>query len=308
MQKKLKVILFLIVFAASIFLLVDFNDVGANLSIMSMKHVVIASLLYLIFFVINAVVLVVLLSPMGSRVSMSGCLGVNQFSSLFNYIAPFRVGQIAVKAVLMKSIFDVPLSVSAIAFLIGSFLSMLVSVVLFLISSFLLNDNSYWNEYSGLIAPCVFLVAIIMAGIWVLRSRFRVHEKIRNTLQVISGFSAEIVLFCIFLLIMQIIVGSLITVVLLESAGIHIDLIVALFLSSVGNITLLVSFTPGNLGAKELTFVAVGMVLGIPETAMFAVLIVDRLLQLVISIIFSALFFHRYGGSLSKALQMGREI
>lgn len=306
MQKKIRVLLLLIVLFVFICFLVDFSDVRKSLAAISFGSIFLALLLYLVFFLLNAKVLVALLKAMGFRVSLSGCLGVNQFSSLFNYVAPFRVGQIAVKAVLMKSMFNVSISASSIGFLAVSFLSILVSLLLFLISSFLLGDDYFWNSYSGLVFLCVSIFALTILGLWIARTKLVVHDRVLKLLKLISGFSVGLVLLCIFLLTAQVIISALITVVFLEGVGVDVDLVTAIFLSSVGNITLLVSVTPGNVGVKELTFLGVGILLGVPESPMLSVLIIDRLLQIVISSIFSAFLFYRHGDFVLKALRAGR--
>src|SRR5690606_29706091 len=258
----LRVLFFLVVFCLAIVFLVDISDVLAGLEGISLKVFVLASLLYLAFYLINAKVLVLLLGVMGYQVALSGCFGVNQFSSLFSYVAPFRAGQYAVKAVLMRSLFAVSFSASAVVFLVASLFSICASIALFLLSAFFLKNSYFWDKYSELFLFFAFLLALVSVGVWFVGRALGVHEKVRGVVRVLSGFSVGLVSLCVVLLLLQVFISALITVVFLEGIGVQVDLMTAIFLSAVGNMTLLVSITPGNLGAKELTFVGMGMLLG----------------------------------------------
>ncbi|WP_049723597.1 lysylphosphatidylglycerol synthase transmembrane domain-containing protein [Gilvimarinus polysaccharolyticus] len=301
MQKTIKISLLLGGLFALVFFLVDFSELFSVFAKVSFRTLLVVLAFYLVFYIANAKTLMLFMSAMGHRLSLLDSLGVNQLSSLFNYVAPFRVGQFAVKAVLVRLLSGMPVSSSAVIFFLISLLSLIVSAFLFLVTVFLLDGSTLYKEY---IVPIIFfLLALFGVGmiLWLAGGLKFVRGRLSKLEVLIPILSVKLILSCVALLAIQVVVGSIITMVFLAGVDVPIKLVDAIFLSSVASVVFVLSVTPGNLGAKELTFVGIGLGLGIPEAPMLAILIVDRLLQIFMASIFSVGFFYTHRSLVVKA-------
>lgn len=306
MQKKIIPLLLVVFFGLLIGYLFDISELGDRFNEISVWVLLEAAFLYLLFYLSNAQVLALLLRGSSQPVGVLDCLRVNQFSSLFNYLAPFRLGQVAVKSVVMKVVFDVSYAASVACFIVVSALSLFVSaflfVFLFLVFGMGEDSTPFFLWWGAAALPFIALFFMAISKI----PKF--HSRLSRVLSSFSGLSWQALFWCFLLLVAQVLLSAKITVVFLSDFDVKLGFLAALFMCSIGSLALIVSLTPGNLGAKEFTFVGLGVLFGVPESAMLAFMLADRMLQILIGLILSAEFFARYRVLLFRAIKIGGDV
>lgn len=301
MWKIVKSLVLIFFFLLALSYLVDVPRVLGSLSNVSLKSLFYVVLMYLVFYTFSALSVVWVLGSFGFRLAFLDCLGVNQFSSLFNYIAPLRAGQFAVRSMLMWFISRVPLTVSSVVFLLLSVLSILVSCVWLVVAGLSVEKFKLFPMLTPWFVGVVFgMVVIFCFSIVVFRWVGWASSRAQALKEALIQVPIKVSLRCTLLFLFQVALSGLITATFMAGAGSSIALMDAILLSAIGNLTLVISITPGNLGAKELTYVGAAAILGVPEAPLLAVLVVDRLLQIVLSVAISGAFFMFNPSLLSK--------
>lgn len=249
------------------------------------RYIVALSGLYCIFYILNAYILFFLIHPYGKNITFIKVLGVNQLSSFVNYLLPFRVASVGIKIFLLKRLFGVSTGTTIGTFTLSAFLFSTICMCALLYSlSFLQSPPKYLINFSEATYLVVSII-IVFIFLLIIENRFQLLGSIYLP-QIILDLKKSILsinkrtLFLICLLyIMQVLITSYITYVLFLGANYSISFLLCIFITSVGNISGILALTPANIGIKEISYVGVGALFGVPADIIIALLLLDRVIQ-----------------------------
>ncbi len=242
--------------------------------------------LYCVFYVLNAFVLLYLIKPYNKSVKFFKVLGINQLSSFVNNLLPFRVVSVGVKALLLKKIFGVTpgttigtFALSTLIFLITCLFSLFFSVIFLSIPKEVFN-----SQFDGNLA--FFTAITLVVCFLIIDNRYQPLNNI-NFPKFILDFkssllsvSKQTILILACLYIAQIILASYMVYLLFLGTDNSVSFLICLFMTSIGNLTGILSLTPGNIGIKEVSYAGAGVIFGVPADITVAVLLIDRCLQM----------------------------
>ncbi len=160
-----------------------------------------------------------------------------------------------------------------------------------------------WIVYAryGIFNPVVFLIFlglfVILGLIMLFRPRFRKFENrfLNKISEVANGWnvirqSPKIIGVSIVVILIQIILGTLATLLSYRVFGVEITFIQSLFLVSIGTIVGLIQITPGNLGISEAIAVFSALIINIAPAQSLSVALLGRAVGLVVLIILGPIF------------------
>lgn len=100
----------------------------------------------------------------------------------------------------------------------------------------------------------------------------------------------KVVYTCLSVTILSLIIGSIVAMMSYYIFGINVSFMQALFLASIGSISILISITPGNLGVGEAIAVFSALILGITPVQSLSVAILGRIVQMITMFILGPIF------------------
>jgi uncharacterized membrane protein YbhN (UPF0104 family) len=227
--------------------------------------------------------------------SLPQMLVVNSYSSLLGYVTFFRVGYYSGKALFYLQAYQVPLSVSIGLMGLVSVLVICATAVLGVLLGLvavLLTDAAipplYWVLLVSALGFCAGVVGVVFGLVrlpllpprlqnWASKVRAVFLQSSPTEVGVISAYTALTVL-C----------QSLAYAVLFAGFGLQLPPLSIAFMAIFAGLSLIVSLTPANLGVKEFVLWLVLSHLGIAASELVAVLVVDRILLVLLTIATSA--------------------
>ncbi|MBD9676852.1 UPF0104 family protein [Pseudomonas sp. PDM18] len=244
--------------------------------------------LYLLFHLTNALVLKQLSDKINPAGNLLFFVGVNQISSAWNYVAPLRLAQFGSRALLLKKHLQISISQSAAQFSIASIFNVICNVAATLLILFIEPQavpNALLLTLAGLatlggMATCLYLPRLS-------RSNASWMQELAGPFQVLRGMDAFKLLS---LNSIQITLSTAITYVLFQGAGLVFELTDCILIATASVLLSIVSLTPGNLGYKELSLTLLGSWLGLEQGPLLAALMLDRAIQLGLTLSLAAIF------------------
>lgn len=244
-------------------------------------------LLYIPFHVLNALILGLVISPYAKNSKLWTLFGISQLSSLLNYVSPLRTAQLGARAVLLKRYMQVDFGHSVGTFVATSLISAVVGLGLLALLSLLLIPagvyaNLEWFLLAGTVVGIAALWAVSLSPPESFSSSRRIPKLLKDLHEGMSTIRRRRSTFLLtVLVVLQLMVGSVIMHVLLHGVHEHATFPQSLAMTAFGNIAMLVSITPGNIGIKEFSFVGIGAVFDISSERLLAALLVDRVIQVL---------------------------
>ncbi len=258
--------------------------------------------LHLIFHLFNALILIELINPFLDRSTLTfsnivmKLFGIVQVSSLANYLIPFRIGGLGTRMVYLKKFFNIDASYTASTFLVTSLILIsLSSGMIYFLFKIMDNANLPYKHTADLFFLLnISLVIIVWFSAFAIKTKpifnniiFRYLFTLHQGIFLIP--TASHIKICI-LFLLQTILGSIIMWILLSAVNQPVSVLTCIFLTAIGNLSMLISVTPGNIGIKELTVTGAALYLGIQTEPMLGALLVDRIILLLITCFSSAYF------------------
>jgi len=215
-------------------------------------------------------------------------------TGFYNLITPFR-GGMAVRAVYLKKKYG---------FAYVHFLASLsaVYVLTFFVASFLGLVSTVWIYYStGVFSWILFFVFLFvffgMLGIIFISPKFkeRRNKWLNRFVKVVNGWhlikhNKQIIVLTSVVTLVQILLGSLGMWLQFRVFGLEVPFVAAVFLSAIGNLSLLIGLTPGNLGVHEAVVVFSARTIGISAAESLSVALLGRAVSLVVLFVLGPIF------------------
>lgn len=266
-------------------------SIWRNLSYFSLWSTFLLALSYVVAHVVNATILRTALKFKYAPIPMIDAMGINIGSSLAGYLTPFRLGGVGSRVLLLKLRFGVaPIDA------VGQFLA--VTLMTVGVSGAVFSGMVWWsgdelaNEFSFLaIISAVASIASLVCYLLVRsRGKFLSSSCLAKGIARMAGAvdvgGAHGHAAMLFLLVAASFALQVVqTELLLVAVGIGSNIAFSLLVCAVANLMLVFSFTPGNIGVKELLLGGLAYKLGIDENAFVASLLVDRAVQLFVLIV-----------------------
>lgn len=252
----------------------------------------------------NGLVIKYLLEPFNIKMNFKEWFGLSVVTSFYNMITPFRGGAVS-RAVYLKNRYDFSYTnflatlsgIYVINFLIASFLGLLSLVYLY-----------YTKDVFSPIVTFILLFFFIPLLIIILFSpRFSETKSafLNKLIRVLNGWNLirknrKVVLLVSLIYIFQITLSSIAGILSYSVFGISISFIDALFLASIGSLTILVAITPSGLGINEAVAVFSALVIGITPAQSLSVAIIGRVIGMSIIFILGPIFSYVLMKNLKK--------
>jgi uncharacterized protein (TIRG00374 family) len=169
-----------------------------------------------------------------------------------------------------------------------------IYVLIFGIASLVGIIASLWIwKTSGMISWIIFgifsIVFIGCLGIVIVSPELKERENkwINRVIKVVNGWSKirknwRVIFVTSFITLAQILLGSLMVWLSFKVFGIDVGFISCLFLNAIGNLSLIIAVTPGNLGIGEAVTVFSAATIGINTAESFSIAILGRLVSVVV--------------------------
>lgn len=242
----------------------------------------------------NSIMLNVLMEPFGIKLKKLESFGVSSISSFYNLIMPFR-GGMAARAIYLKQKHEFPYvhflatlsAIYVIIFFVGSIsglISMLYIYVYYKIFNLII--------FSLFLGFFLFLSGIIVFSPKIPEPKNNILNKIAK---VINGWhlirkNKKVIMVVTFNTIFMLILGAIGTIISYYTIGVHISFFKALFIASIGSISVLVAITPGNIGIGDAIGIYSATVIGVGLTESVAANIIGRAVGFISILIVGPVF------------------
>ncbi|MBM3234022.1 flippase-like domain-containing protein [Candidatus Pacearchaeota archaeon] len=265
-----------------------------NVALSHIWLLIIVAIITLISLYLNGYLLDTLMKPFGLKLKFKESFGLAIITNFYNMITPFR-GGMAARAIYLKKKHKFPYI---------NFLAILsaIYVIIFLIAAIagLLSMAFIWLYY-GLFNLIIFLlflaVFIFLLAIIIFSPKIKERKNIwlNRFIKVINGWhliknNKKVIFTTAIIAIIQLILGAIILIISYHIFGIEISFFKALFISSIGSLSILIAITPGNLGIGDAIFVFSAAIIGISLTEAIAATILSRAVGLIIIFILGPIF------------------
>ena len=257
-------------------------------------YLILLTITLLLGLTLNGMINKYIMEPFHIFLKAKEWFGLAVTTSFYNLITPFRGGMIS-KAAYLKSKHKFSYTkflasmagVYAIQFWMISLLGIISMIVIFI-----------RYDIFNLIVSTIFLgLFLVLTAVIFFRLEFPVHKnRILNKLfEIGNGWlilkkNKKILTITIFVTISQIILSLIAQIVVYKAIGVHISIIQAIFLSTIGAVATIATITPGNLGITEAVAVLSALVLGITPVQSLSSAIVGRVVQTAVVLILGPIF------------------
>lgn len=246
----------------------------------SSVHLVAVVTLYIVFFSINALILMVSVKDYSYSCDFLWSMKVCALSSLFSYASLLKAGTVGYKVYSIISVCRASLKDALGVVAIAAYFSILANGALVVVGLWITDIVA---------ASYLFLLAVCVAGFGVLPYVWSEVLKAAPLLKRFNDFFlrfrvSSVKVYCIYvaLFFAQLLIGSMITYVLFRGLNQSISFPLCLLISGISGLSLIVALTPGNIGVREALFVVLGGALDIDGSVMLAVSVIDRCIQFAI--------------------------
>ena len=264
------------------------KDAFFGLTSFSLTSLITIIALHLLFHLINALILKQLSNKTKTAGSLLFFIGVNQISSAWNYISPLRLAQFSSRAILLKKYLQISIKQSVSQFTIASITNVICNIAVAILA-IAIAPTEIPKSLSLTIAGTAALGAMALFLFLPRLSRSSAPWLEEITIPFKSLTKKEF-LYLIGLNGAQIALATAITYQLLTGADMAFSLIDCLLISTASVLLSIASLTPGNLGYREVSLTALGAWLGLEQGPLLAVLILDRAIQLGLTLSAATIF------------------
>ncbi|MDZ7798793.1 MAG: lysylphosphatidylglycerol synthase transmembrane domain-containing protein [Patescibacteria group bacterium] len=292
---KLIILLLLLIFA----LYYIFNNISSfqKLSLVSPALIIYLIILFGVSYICVAVYIRSLLKPFGIIIKVSESFMLAVATGFYNLITPFRGGMM-IRAAYLKKKYKLSYT---------TFLSTLAGmyIIIFIVSGIIGLFSSLYifniiENYNWLIIGIFFIIILLMLlliffsgyipklkGRWLgkISKVFHGWNLIKNNQKIIF----LVALFAIF----QLTLIALMLILQFKVFGVEINFAGALILSSLTNLSLLISITPANLGIEEVIIVFSANAFGISPTVSLASALLGRAVKVIFLFILGPIFSYK---------------
>lgn len=265
-----------------------------SLEIVSPFFLLMLILLFLTTYVFISNLTKVILATMNIAITNKEAFMLTIVTGFYNLITPFR-GGLAARALYLKknhqfSYTDFLSSVAAsyvIIFLVASITGLSTAFIIFI-------EKQIFNWILVSIFSMVFLamVSIIIFSKNLKESKNYFLNKIiriSNGWSIIKKRPRVIIALCV-ISIIQLLISALMLKLQFSVFGFQISFIEALFISSIGSLSLIISITPAGLGINEAITVFSALTLGISPTQSLSAALLGRAIQIIVLFILGPIF------------------
>lgn len=264
------------------------KDAFFGLTSFSLTSLITIIALHLLFHLINALILKQLSNKTKTAGSLLFFIGVNQISSAWNYISPLRLAQFSSRAILLKKYLQISIKQSVSQFTIASITNVICNIAVAILA-IAIAPTEIPKSLSLTIAGTAALGAMALFLFLPRLSRSSAPWLEEITIP-FKSLTKKDFLYLIGLNGAQIALATAITYQLLTGADMAFSLIDCLLISTASVLLSIASLTPGNLGYREVSLTALGAWLGLEQGPLLAVLILDRAIQLGLTLSAATIF------------------
>jgi uncharacterized protein (TIRG00374 family) len=242
----------------------------------------------------NGLIVKYLAEPFKIKLSFKEHFGLSIITSFYNMITPFR-GGLAAKAVYLKQKHNFKytdyLATVAGLYVINFFIGSVIGLI------------GLWIIYAKyqIFNWVVFLIfigfAIPLLGIIIFSPHFpeTKYKWLNQFIRVMNGWNIirknkKIIALSSIVIIIQILVSSLSTLISYSLFDVHLSFVKALFLTSIGTLSILIQITPSGLGINEAIAIFSGLIIGITPAQALIVSILGRIIGMVTIFILGPIF------------------
>src|SRR3989344_3891094 len=293
-KKILSVAILLALVALAIFYLQRNIEDFKQLTIKNPHFLIAIALIFLITYIFISIVTTTLLRPLGVNIGKIESFALSIVTCFYNLITPFR-GGMAARAVYLKKRYNFAY-VDFLATLSASYvLIFLVASVLGIISTLVIY---FKTEVFSWVLFFIFLV-VFLGGLFIiiLSPKFKETKNkwLDRFIKVINGWhlikhNPKIITLTIIITFVQLLLSTLMLYLQFLTFGIEISFASVLFLSAIGNLSILIGITPGNLGISEAITVFSAATIGITPAESLSAALLGRAASLVVLFILGPIF------------------
>jgi len=265
-----------------------------SLTLVNPLYLIILIALFILTYLFIGLVTQNLLYPLGVKLKGFEVFALSIVTGFYNLITPFR-GGMATRAVYLKKKHSFPY-VHFLASLAGMYvISFLIASLLGIISTILIYLTT------GIFSTILFLIFlgifIPLLAIIILSPKFPEHKNkwINRFIKVINGWhliksNLRIIFIISIITLIQFLIGSVMFYLQFRVFGINMGFFQCIFLSAIGNLSLLVSITPANLGVQEAITVFSALTIGITPEQSLSVALLARAIQMIVLFVLGPIF------------------
>lgn len=278
---------------------IQYNDNLEEIKIVHWSYLLPTIIFMVISTLINGLISNLLWKEQGLKLQFKDWYGLTIINTLLNYIVPMRGGTLSI-AKYMKNRYQ---------FRVSDFFTALSAsyVIIYWINSLgglFAIVWLYFNEgYFSYIILAFFLVTFLFLTYILLFSptiNYQGNKHVTKIIKIINNWyilrnNTSLKLEIVTLSIFNVLISSGILYFLYRTLGFQINATSAVILTIVSSMTLVISFTPSNIGVKEAIIAFAGIALGIPLLQTVLVTFLDRLLGFSISFLLSTVFLRSLG-------------
>ena len=235
-----------------------------------------------------------LLCPLGVHLKNKESYMLSIVTGFYNLVMPFR-GGMAARAVYLKKKYNFTY-VNFLATLSASYvLIFLVASLLGIVSTLMIYKQS---EVLSLILLLIFLTVFLgMLFIIFISPKFKERENkwLNRFIKVINGWhlikhNKKVIAVTTIITLVQLLLSTLMLYLQFLTFGIEISFASALFLSAIGNLSIIIGITPGNLGISEAITVFSASTIGITPAESLSAALLGRAVSLVVLFVLGPIF------------------
>jgi len=274
------------------YILKNLNDFQ-NLQMNNPETILLMALVLLISFFVTSVLHINLLKPFRIKLNKNEAFGLAIITNFYNLITPLRGGA-AARAIYLKKKHDFPYvhflaTLSAIYILI-----FLVSSLTGIFSMLTLTEKNY----PILLVLSIFTISLLSIIIFSPRIKENGNKWLDRFIKVINGWhliknNKKIIIITIIISLVQVFLAAINNLIVYQIFNIEISLAMALFIASIGNLSIIISLTPGNLGIGDAISVFIANIIGIPLTEAIAANILLRTVNLAVILILGPIYSYK---------------
>ncbi len=290
----ISVAILVILVAFAIYYLKDNISEFKQLTIANPYLLIIIIALFLLSYCLISIVTKNLLYPLGVYLKSGESFMLSVMTGFYNLITPFK-GGMATRAIYLKRKYNFAY-VNFLATLTASYVIIfLVASTLGIISTLLIYYQT--GILSGIILIIFIMTFLAMLFIMFMSPKFKERENkwLNRFIKVINGWhliknNKRVIAVTTIITLIQILLSTLMLYLQFLTFGIEISFASALFLSAIGNLSILIGITPGNLGVGEAIIVFSALTIGITPAESLSAALLGRAVSLVVLFILGPIF------------------
>lgn len=298
MNSKIKslisIAVLLIIIAFAILYINNNRDLFSTIELVNPAYLVILIIGVLFAYFLGGLLNNSLMSAVGLRLRQTESFALSIVTGFYNLITPFR-GGMAARAVYLKKKHGFAY-VNFLATLSASYvLIFLVASLLGIISTFMIYKQTGVLSWILLIIFAAVFLGMLFIMFVSPKFKERDNKWLNRFIKVINGWhlikhNKKVIAVTTIITLIQILLSTLMLYLQFLTFGIDISFASALFLSAIGNLSILIGITPGNLGISEAITVFSASTIGITPAQSLSAALLGRAVSLVVLFILGPIF------------------